>query len=216
MGHLEPLQQPLVDRALLELERGVGQPAEGDGQPEVDGPVGEHPGQRLSLGQAEPGQHGDQDELDHAQTARGERDGGQDVGQPVGGEQVHRGDEVAEGGHEHPQGCGVEEPVGGGPATGAPQQRPVVDQHGEPGSQPLDQRGEPVGVEEADPGGHGVDGPGGPLLAPGQQVEEAAEGAQEDDADGRGHQDQDRGRRRSVAVEPGRDPEPVQDQERHQ
>ena len=64
--------------------------------------------------------------------------------------------------------------------------------------QPLDQRGEPVGVEEADVGGHGVDDPAGPFLATGQEVEEPAEGAEQHHADGGGHQHQDRGRRRPV------------------
>jgi len=82
--------EPQGDRALLELERGVGETAEGDRQPEVDRPVGEHARQRLAVGQAEAGQHGHEHEFDHAQASRRDRDGGQDVGETVGGEQVDR------------------------------------------------------------------------------------------------------------------------------
>ena len=53
--------------AVLELEGGVGQAAEGDGQPEVDRPVGQHRRQRLAVGQAEAGEQRHQDELDHAE-----------------------------------------------------------------------------------------------------------------------------------------------------
>ena len=81
-----------------------------------------------------------------------------------------------------------------GPAS----QGAVLHQDGEPVGQPLDQRGGPVGVEEADAGGHRADDPAGPLLAPGQQVEEPAEGAEEDHADAGGHEDQDRCRRATV------------------
>jgi len=92
-----------VDRALFQLERRVGETAEGDREPEVDRPVSEHRRKGLAVGQAESGQHRHQHEFDDAETARGDRDGGQDVGQPVGGQQVHGGQEVAEGGHEHPE-----------------------------------------------------------------------------------------------------------------
>ena len=199
---------------LLQLQRGVGEPAEGDRQPEVDGPVGQDGRQGLSVGQPEAGQQGDEDELDHTEAARGDGDGSQDVGQAVGGQQVDRGDDVAEGGHEHPQRRRVQQPVCRRPPAGPPQEGPVVDQHGEPGGQPLHQRGEPVGVEEPDVGRHRVDDPAGPLLAPGQQVEEAAERPEQDHAHRRGHQHEDGGRGGAVPVEPARYPEPVEHEER--
>jgi len=115
---------------------------------------------------------------------------------------------VAEGGDEHPQGRRVEQPVGRRPAPGPGQQPAVLHQHAEPVRQALDERREPVGVEEAEVGGHRVDDQTGPLLAAGQQVEQAAEGAQEHHADDRGDQEEDRGRRRAVPVRP-RDPEAV-------
>ena len=64
-------------------------------------------------------------------------------------------------------------------------------------------------------GGHRVDDPAGPLLAAGEEVEEAAEGAEQDHPDGGGHHQQDGGRGRSVAVHTGR-PEPVGGEEGHQ
>ena len=207
---------PLVGGAPLELEAGVGEPAEGDGQPEVHGAVGEHGRERLPVGEPEAGQHGHQHELDHPQPTRGDRDGGQDVGQSVGGQEVDRGDEVAEGGHEDPQGRRVEQPVGRGPPPGPPEQGPVVHQDGEAPGQALDQRGEPVGVQEAHMSRDGPDDPAGPFLAPGEQVEQAPEGAEEDHADGRGHQHQDRRRGRGVTVEAGGHVEAVEDQEGHQ
>ena len=117
---------------MLELERGIGQAPKRDREPEVDGPVGENGRQRLAVGESEPGQHGDEHELDHSQTAGGDGDGGQDVGQPVGRQQVDRRDDVPESGHEDPQRSGVEEPVGRGPTDGPSQQSPVFHQHGEP------------------------------------------------------------------------------------
>jgi len=124
---------------VLEFERGVGQAAEGDRQPEVDGPVGQHRRQGLAVGQPEAGQHRDEDELDDAEAAGGDGDGSQDVGQSIGREQVDRRDDVIEGGHEHPQRCGVEEPVGRRPAHRPAEQRLVLHQHGEPPGQALDQ-----------------------------------------------------------------------------
>ena len=75
---------------MLELEGGIGQSPEGDREPEVDGTVGEDGRQRLAVGESEPGQHGDEHELDHSKTSRGDGDGGQDVGQPVGRQEVNR------------------------------------------------------------------------------------------------------------------------------
>ena len=201
---------------LLELQRGVGEAAEGDGQPEVDGPVGEYAREGLPAGQPEPGEHGDQDELDHSQATRGDRHGGQDVGQSIGDEQVDRRDEVAEGGHEDPQRRGVEEPVGRRPADRLAQESTIVHEYGEPLGQALDQRGEPVGVEEADVGGHGPDDPAGPLLTAGQQVEQPPEGAEQHHTDGGRDHEEDRRRGGGVPVEPGRRVEPVQDEEGHQ
>jgi len=215
LGGQDPPLQPDPDRAVFELDGGVGQAAEGDRQPEVDGAVGEHGGQRLPVGQPRARQHRHEDELHDAQPPRGDGDGSQDVGQPVGGQQVDGGDDVGEGRHEHPQRGGVEEPVGGGPAHRPGQQRLVLHQHREPPGQALDQGSEAVGVEEPDVRGHGMDDPPGPFLAAGEQVEEAAEGAEQDHADRRGHQQQDGRRRGSVAVHP-RGPEPVRGQERHQ
>lgn len=193
---------------MLELQRGVGQPAEGDRQPEVDGPVGQHGREGLAVGQAEAGQHGDQHELDHPESPRGDGDGGQDVGQPVGRQQVDGGDDVAERRHEDPQRGGVEEPVGRRPHRGPDEQRLVLHQHGEPAGQAFEQRREAVGVHVADVRRHPVDQAAGPLLAPGQQVEDDAEGAEEDHPDRGGHHDQDGRRRRPVPVGP-RDPEAV-------
>lgn len=130
---------PVVGGPLFELERGVGETSEGDGQPEVHRPVRQYARQRLTVGEAEAGQHRDQHELHDAQSPRGDRDGRQDVGQAVGGEQVDGGDEVAEGGDEHPQGGGVEQPVGRRPGHGPPHERPVVHEHGEALRQPLDE-----------------------------------------------------------------------------
>jgi len=204
-----------VHGALLQFERCVGQAAEGDGQPEVHGTVGEHPRQRLTVGEAETGQHRHQDEFDDAQAPRGDRDGGQDVGQSVGGQQVHRTDHVAEGGHEHPERRCVQQPVGRRPSAGPPQEGAVVDQDREPVGQTLDQGRETVRVEKPDVSRHGADDATGPLLAPGEEVEEPTEGAEQDHAHGRRHQHQDGSGRRAVAVETGRHPEPVEDQEGH-
>ena len=88
---------------LLELEGCIGDATERNGQPEIDRPVGEYCRKRLCIRQAEARQHRHQDELHDAEAARGTRNGGQDIGQAVGHEQVHRGDEVAEGCHEYPQ-----------------------------------------------------------------------------------------------------------------
>ncbi len=119
---------------------------------------------------------------------------------------------MGEGRHEDPQGGGVEQPVGRGPAHRPGQQGLVVHEDREPPGQPLDQRREAVGVEEADVGGHRMDDAAGPLLSPGQQIEEPAEGAEQDHPDGRGHHQQDGRGGRSVAVHAGR-PEPVGGQE---
>ena len=98
----------LADRTVLELERGIGQAPEGNREPEVDGSVGKNGRQRLAVGESEPSQHGDEYELDHSKTGGSDGDGGQDVGQPVGRQQVDRRDDVPEGGHEYPQRSGVE------------------------------------------------------------------------------------------------------------
>ena len=104
---------------LLELEGCIGDATERNGQPEIDRPVGEYCRKRLCIRQAEarqqqgPGRRlrhrpmvereGDHGGPRHLGVARGNRNGGQDIGQAVGHEQVHRGDEVAEGCHEYPQ-----------------------------------------------------------------------------------------------------------------
>jgi hypothetical protein len=110
---------------------------------------------------------------------------------------------VPEGGHEYPQRGGVEQPVGRRPPDRPGQEPLVLHEHGEPPGQPLEQRGEAVGVEEADVGRHAVDDPAGPLLAPGQQVEEHTEGTEQDHADRRRHHHQDGGRGGAVPVGAG-------------
>lgn len=188
---------------MLELERGVGQAPEGNREPEVDGPVGQDGRERFAVSEPEPGQHGDEHELDHSQTAGGDGDGGQDVGQPVGRQQVDRRDDVPECSHEYPQRRRVEQPVGRRPTDGPSQQSLVLHQHGEPACQPFEQRGETVGIEETDACRHAVDDPAGPLLASGEQVEEYAEGTEEDHPYGGSHHHQNRGRRGAVAVGAG-------------
>ena len=79
-----------MGRPLLELERGVGQSSERNRKPKVDRPVGKHTRQRCAFCHSEASQHRHQHELDDAQAARGDRNGSQDVGEPVGGKQVHR------------------------------------------------------------------------------------------------------------------------------
>ena len=99
--------------------------------------------------------------------------------------------------------------------TARASRRPVLHEDAEAAGQALDERGEAVGVEEADVGGHGVDDPAGPLLAPGEQVEEPAEGAEQDHADGGGHHAP--GSRPTWSRARGRrDLEPVGDEEGHQ
>ncbi len=200
----------------LELEGGVGDPAEGDRQPEVDRTVGQYAGQCLTGRGAEPGDHRHEDELDHTQPARGDGYRSQDVGQSVGGQQVDGGDEVAEGGHEHPQRCRVEEPVGCCPPDGPPGQRPILHQPGEPQCQPFHQRGGAVGVEEPDPPRDAADHAAGALLTPGQQIEESAEGSEQHDADRSSHDDQDRAGVGLSPVMAGRSVEAVDGQEPHQ
>ena len=66
-------------------------------------------------------------------------------------------------------------------------------------------------------GRHRPDDPAGPLLAPSEQVEQAAEGAEQDDPHGGGHHDEDRRGRRPVPVQlGGRHVEAVEHQEAHQ
>jgi hypothetical protein len=95
--------QATVEVPVFELQRSVGNAANGNGQPEVDGPIGQHAGEGLPGGGPEPGDHRDQDELDHTEAPGGDGDGGQDIGQPIGHQQVDGGDEVAEGGDEDPE-----------------------------------------------------------------------------------------------------------------
>jgi hypothetical protein len=123
---------------------------------------------------------------------------------------------VAEGGHEHPQGGRVEQPVGRRPAHGSAGQGTVLGQGREPFGQPLDQGGGLVGVEEPDVAGHPVHDPAGPLLAPGQQIEETTEDPEQDDPDPGGHDDQDEGRLGLPAVVAGWGVEAVGDEEGHQ
>jgi len=85
---------------------------------------------------------------------------------------------VSEGGHEDPQRSGVEQPVGRRPTDRSSQKAFVLHQHGEPARQPLEQRGEAIGVEKADAGRCTVDDAAGPLLAPGEKVEEHTEGTE--------------------------------------
>ncbi len=80
----------------------------------------------------------------------------------------------------------------------------------------LDQGRRAVGIEESDPPGHPPDDPAGPLLTPGQEIEQASEEAEQDHADPGGHDDQDGRRLRLSAVVAGGGMEPVGDQERHQ
>jgi hypothetical protein len=75
---------------------------------------------------------------------------------------------MAEGGHEHPQGGGVEEPVGRGPTDGSAGEGPVLHQRREPVGQPFDQGRGAIGIEEPDPAGHAPDDPAGSFLAPGE------------------------------------------------
>lgn len=126
------LVEPSVERSFLELEGGVGEPTEGDRQPEVHRSVGEHARQCLAGSRSEPGDHRDEDEFDDAEAAGGDGDGGQDVGQPVGHQEVDGRDEVAEGGDEDPQGCRIEQPVGRGPANGPTGQGTVLHERAEP------------------------------------------------------------------------------------
>ena len=64
--------------------------------------------------------------------------------------------------------------------------------------------------------GNRPDDSAGPLLPSGEEVEETPEGTEQHDADCGGHQDQDRGRGRTVTMQPGWDVKPVQHEERHQ
>jgi hypothetical protein len=123
---------------------------------------------------------------------------------------------VAEGGHEYPQRGGIEQPVGRGPSHRPAGQGPVLHQDREPLGQLLDQGGGALGVEEADPARHTTDDPAGPLLSPGQEVEEPTERPEQDHADPRGHDDQDRCRLRLATGVAGRDVEPVRDEKGHQ
>jgi len=86
---MEEFLEPVVARPPLELQRGVGHPPEGDGQPEVDGPVGQDGGEGLGRRGAEAGDHRHQHELDHTEPPGRDGDGGQYVGQPVGHQEVH-------------------------------------------------------------------------------------------------------------------------------
>ena len=123
---------------------------------------------------------------------------------------------MAEGGHEHPQRGGVQQPVGRRPSDGPPGQGPVLQQHGEPVGQMFHEGGGPVGVEEPDPCRHAADDPAGPLLAAGEQIEEEAEEPEQHHADRRGHDDQDGCRLGLAALVAGGDMEPVGHEERHQ
>ncbi len=88
---------------LLDFEGCVGDATERNGKPEVDRPVGEYRRERLCIRQTEAHQHRDQDELHDAEATRRNRYGGQDIGQAVCHQQIHWGDEVAEGRHEYPK-----------------------------------------------------------------------------------------------------------------
>ena len=121
---------------------------------------------------------------------------------------------MAEGGKEHPQRGRVEQPVGCRPTHRPPRQGPVLQQGRAPGRQPLHQGGGAVRVEEPDPSGDPADHPAGPLLAPGQQVEQPPEGAQQDDPHTGGHNHQNRAGR--LSMPPGRDVEAVGHQKGHQ
>ena len=123
---------------------------------------------------------------------------------------------MAEGGDEHPEGCGVEDPVGRRPSDGPSGERPVPHQRREPVGQALHQGRGAIGVEEPDPSGYAADHPAGPFLAPGQQVEQAPERPQQDHTDRRGHHHEDGGRLRLAAVVAGRGVESVGDQEGHE
>ena len=62
---------------------------------------------------------------------------------------------------------------------------------------------------------HAVDDSAGSLLAPGEQVEEHAEGCEEDHSDGGGHHHQDRGRGGAVPTGAGH-PESMRSEESDQ
>ena len=77
-------------------------------------------------GTPKPVSVGDGDELDHAEATRGDGDDGQNVGQPVGHQQVDGDDVGPEGEEEDPQRGGIEEPVGRRPDAGPVQQLRVL------------------------------------------------------------------------------------------
>ena len=70
-------------------QREVREAPDGDGQPEVDQAPGEDGQNGYPLGTPNPARVGS-GPLDHAEAGRGDRDDGQDVGQPVGDHQVDR------------------------------------------------------------------------------------------------------------------------------
>ncbi len=109
--------------ARVHLQGEVGEPAGGDGQPEVDQPVGDHAEDGDAARSAVPDQGGGENGLDDPQATGGDGQGGEDVGQPEGDEQAVGVGEVAERAHEHVQRGGVENPVGGRP-EGRPHQHP--------------------------------------------------------------------------------------------
>ncbi len=185
---LGPWPEPLM----LHLEGGVGESPEGDGQPEVDGPVGQHTRQGRRRVRPETGDHGNQHELDDAQSARSHRDGGQDVGQSVGGEQVDGGDEVAEGRHEDPEGGCIENPVGRRPTDGPHEHRAIGQQDGESSGQAFHEGCGPDRIEEPDPLRDLPHDSAGPLLTAAEQQEDAAECRQQDDSQAGGHDNKDR------------------------
>ncbi len=120
---------------------------------------------------------------------------------------------MTEGGYEHPERGGIEQPVGCGPGHRPPEQDPIVHEDREPLGEAFDQTRDPVGVEEAEPTGFAADDPARPLLSAGEQREESAERPEQEHPGSCGHHDQDGGRLGGVPAEAGRGVESVDDQE---
>ena len=152
-------------RRHADAQRDVGAAADGDGEPEVHEAPAQHGQGGDVLRDAERHQQGAGRRFDDAQAAGRDGNGAQHIGDAVRREQLDRVDEMAEGGHEGPQRCRVEEPVERGP-----QQRPVADVavlgqlHDRVADLP-DQSLQAVGSHPGNAPAHGSHGPHRPLSA---------------------------------------------------
>ena len=165
------------------LQRDVGGGARGDRQPEVHQPPAEHAEGRDAAGNTEADQQQGCGAVDDAEAARGDGQYAEDVGDPVGGEQLGRVHVAAERRYEAPQGRGVEQPVERRPRQRRSHDLPVADEVRQRRSDPQEKALEPVPVRARDLAAGGMHDPGCPARSPGEPEREGGHQYQRHRAD---------------------------------